>query len=99
MSCFIDGSDLGFCWAAVRILVYVGSDINQIMSDYGSCRISSANDGEEQISSLPIRHNQERQSDAKKAKSSSQGLKRAVLVSGGASLLRAFSFIARSACR
>src|SRR5271166_6111205 len=72
---------------------------NSIMSDYGSCRISSANDGEEQISSLPIRHNQERQSDAKKAKSSSQGLKRAVLVSGGASLLSAFSFIARSACR
>jgi len=72
---------------------------NQIMSDYGSCRISSANDGEEQISSLPIRHNQERQSDAKKAKTSSQGLNRAVLVSGGAILPRAFSFIARSACR
>jgi hypothetical protein len=67
----------------VRIRVYVGSDINSIMSDYGSCRISSANDGEEQISSLPIRHNQERQSDAKKAKTSSQGLNRAVLVSGG----------------
>ncbi len=50
------------------------------MSDYGSCRISSANDGEEQISSLPIRHNQERQSDAKKAKTSSQGLNRAVFV-------------------
>jgi hypothetical protein len=83
----------------VRIRVYVGSDINSIMSDYGSCRISSANDGEEQISSFPIRHNQERQSDAKKAKTSSQGLNRAVLVSGGATLPRAFSFIARSACR
>src|SRR5271165_868985 len=70
-----------------------------IMSDYGSCRISSLNEGEEQIFSLPIRHNQERQSDAKKAKTSSQGLNRAVLVSGGATLPRAFSFIARSACR
>jgi hypothetical protein len=63
---------------------------NQIMSDYGSCRISSANDCEEQISSLPIRHNQERQSDAKKAKTSSQGLNRAVLVSGGATLYYRF---------
>jgi len=38
------------------------------MSDYGSCRISSANDGEQQISSLPIRHNQ---SDDEKAGGSS----------------------------
>src|ERR1700751_4069312 len=72
---------------------------DQIMSDCGSCRISSANDGAEWISSLSIRHNQERQSDAKKAKTSSQGLNRAVLVSGGATLSSAFSFIARSACR
>jgi serine/threonine protein kinase len=43
---------------AVRIRVYVGSDINSIMSDYGSCRISSGNDDEEGISWLPIRHNQ-----------------------------------------
>jgi hypothetical protein len=85
--------------APVRILVYAESDINQIMSDYGSCRIGSANDGEERMLTLPIRHNRERQSDAKKAKSSSQGLNRATLVSGGASLLSAFSFIARSACR
>jgi hypothetical protein len=28
----------------------------QIMSDYGSCRIGSANDGEERILTLPIRH-------------------------------------------
>ena len=77
---------------AVRIPVYAESDINR------SCRIGSANDGKERILTLPIRHNRERQSDAKKAKSSSQGLNRATLVSGGASLLSAFSFIARSAC-
>ena len=29
---------------AVSILVYVGFSINQIMSDYGSCRTGSAND-------------------------------------------------------
>ena len=62
------------------------------MSDYGSCRISSANDGEERILTLPIRHNRERQSDAKKAKSSSQGLNRAILVSGGASFIERFFF-------
>src|SRR4051794_16579197 len=34
------------------------------MSDYGSCRISSANAGGERVSSLPIRQNQ---GDAKQA--------------------------------
>jgi hypothetical protein len=58
---------------------------HKIMSDDGSCRIGPANDGEERILTLPIRHNRERQSDAKKAESSSQRLNRATLVSGGAS--------------
>src|ERR1700675_143404 len=76
----------GSCFHRVRLLpqgearmrkgffVYVGSDITR------SCRIRSVSDGEERISSLPIRHNQ---SDAKKANNSSQGLNRATLVSGG----------------
>jgi hypothetical protein len=47
------------------------------MSDYGSCRIGVADDGQERILMLPIRHNRERQSDAKGDQTSSQGLNRA----------------------
>ena len=73
---------------AVRILVYVGSDISQIMSDYGSCRIRSTKDGQKRVSRLWIRHNP---SDDKKASGSSHGLNWAVLNSRAVSISSAFS--------
>jgi hypothetical protein len=74
--------------AAVRIRAYVGSDINQIMSDYGSCRIRSTKDGQKRVSRFWIRHNP---SDDKKASGSSHGLNWAVLDSRAISISSAFS--------
>ena len=52
----------------------------QIMSAYGSCRIGSANDGEKRILMLPIRHNRERQNEAKEGQDFVAGFKPGALL-------------------